>query len=54
MGMAFQIMIGLGIFCFLGFKLDKYLKSNPLLIITLPLLFIISLFYKIIKDTSKN
>ncbi|MEO8821923.1 MAG: AtpZ/AtpI family protein [Ginsengibacter sp.] len=53
MGAEFLAAIAVGIF--LGIKLDKWLKiSFPLLVWLLPLLIIVSLIIKIIKDTSKK
>jgi hypothetical protein len=53
MGMQFLASIAIGIF--VGIKADNWLKfSFPLLVWLLPLLIIISLTIKIIKDTSKK
>jgi F0F1-type ATP synthase assembly protein I len=53
MGAQFLVSIGLGIF--IGIKLDKWFNfSFPLLVWILPLLIIIGLIIKIIKDTSKK
>ena len=53
MGMEFLAAIAIGIFA--GIKLDEWLRiSFPLLVWLLPLLIIISLTIKIIKDTSKK
>jgi len=53
MGMQFLLSIALGIF--IGSKSDKWLNfSFPLLVWLLPLLIIIGLTIKIIKDTSKK
>lgn len=53
MGMQFLVSIGLGIF--IGLKVDEWLHfSFPLLVWLLPLLIIIGLIVKIIKDTSKK
>lgn len=53
MGMQFLVSIGLGIF--IGLKADEWLHfSFPLLVWLLPLLIIIGLIVKIIKDTSKK
>ncbi len=53
MGMEFLASIALGIF--IGLKADNWLKfSFPLLVWLLPLLIIIALTIKIIKDTSKK
>jgi len=53
MGMQFLASIALGIF--IGLKADKWLNfSFPLLVWLMPLLIIIGLTIKIIKDTSKK
>jgi hypothetical protein len=53
MGMQFLASIAIGIF--VGMKADDWLNfSFPLLVWLLPLLIIISLTIKIIKDTSKK
>lgn len=50
-----QIIALLGILVAAGWWLDKKLQFNfPLLVIVLPLLGLIALLYKIIKDTSKK
>jgi hypothetical protein len=51
LGMQFLVSIGLGVF--LGVKADDWLNlSFPLLVWLLPLLMIIGIIVKIIKDTS--
>jgi chromate transport protein ChrA len=53
LGAQFLIAIALGIF--VGLKIDEWLKfSFPLLVWLLPLLIIISMLIKIIKDTDKK
>ncbi|HSN09301.1 MAG TPA: AtpZ/AtpI family protein [Hanamia sp.] len=53
MGMQFLVSIALGIF--IGLKSDKWLNfSFPLLVWLMPLLIIVGLTIKIIKDTSKK
>ena len=53
MGMQFLVSIALGIF--IGLKADEWLNfSFPLLVWVLPLLIIIGLIIKIVKDTSKK
>jgi hypothetical protein len=54
-GLATQIFVGLGLAVFLGLRLDKWLHiSFPVLVWVLPLLVIVSLIYKMIKDTSRK
>mgnify|MGYP001554828572 FL=1 len=53
LGAQFLIAIALGIFA--GLKIDEWLKfSFPLLVWLLPLLIIIGMIIKIIKDTDKK
>jgi hypothetical protein len=49
-----QFLVSLGLAVFLGLKADKWLKiSAPLLIWLLPLVVLVGMLYKIVKDTSK-
>jgi uncharacterized membrane protein YbjE (DUF340 family) len=53
MGMQFLVSIGLGVF--IGLKTDEWLHfSFPLLVWLLPLLMIIGITIKIIKDTTQK
>ncbi|MDQ2719683.1 MAG: AtpZ/AtpI family protein [Bacteroidota bacterium] len=53
LGMQFLLSIALGIF--IGIKADGWFKlSFPLLVWLLPLLIIIGIIIKIIKDTNKK
>lgn len=53
-GMAMQFLVSIGIGVFLGLKLDKWMGFKfPLLVWLLPLLIIIIITYKMIKDTAK-
>jgi type IV secretory pathway TrbD component len=52
-GMGMQFLAGIGLGIFFGFKADEWLNiSFPLLVWLLPLLIIISMTIKIIRDTS--
>ena len=54
-GLATQIFVGLGLAVFLGMRLDKWLHiSFPVLVWVLPLLVIVSLIYKMIKETNRK
>lgn len=54
-GMGAQFLVSIGIGIFIGMKLDEWLHfSIPLLVWIMPLLIIIGLIIKIIKDTSKK
>jgi len=52
-GLAMQMMVSLGLAVFLGLKADKWLKlSFPVLSWLLPLLVLIAILYRVIKDTN--
>ena len=52
-GLGSQILVSLGIAVFAGYKLDKWLKTPlPILVWLLPLIVLIGMIYKLIKDTS--
>jgi hypothetical protein len=52
-GLGSQILVSLGIAVFAGYKLDKWLKIPlPLLVWLLPLIVLIGMIYKLIKETS--
>jgi len=52
-GLAMQMMVSLGLAVFLGLKADKGLKlSFPVLSWLLPLLVLITILYRVIKDTN--
>lgn len=52
-GLAFQIFATLSVAFFIGYKLDQWIGWHfPVLLILFPLLVIIALFYKILKDTN--
>lgn len=53
--MGAQVLASLGLAVFIGLKLDNRLGASfPVLVWVLPLLVIIGLIVKIIKDTSKQ
>ena len=52
-GFATQLIIALGLAVYGGLKLDSLLKfKSPVLVWVLPLLIIVLLIYKVIKDTA--
>jgi hypothetical protein len=54
-GLTGQILVSLAIAVFAGFKLDEWLQfETPMFVWILPLLVIIVMIYKVIKDTSKK
>jgi hypothetical protein len=53
-GMAMQFLVSIGIGVFVGLKVDQWINFKfPVLVWMLPLLIIIVMIYKLIKDTSK-
>ena len=54
-GLGTQILVSLGLAVFIGLKLDAWIRTPfPVLVWLLPLLIIIGMIIKIIKDTSKK
>ena len=52
-GFATQLIIALGLAVYAGIKLDAFFKfNNPIIVWVLPLLIIVVLIYKVIKDTA--
>lgn len=49
-----QILAGLGIAVFLGLKADGWLNTLPLFSCVLPLLVLMGIFYKLIRETSNK
>lgn len=54
-GFAFQLVAALAVGVYAGLKLDTWLKTGmPLMVWILPLLIIIALIIKVIKDTGNK
>lgn len=54
-GLATQMFVAIGLSVFIGIKLDEWLNiSFPLLVWVIPLLVIVSLIYKLIKETNNK
>ena len=52
-GLGSQILVSLGIAVFAGYKIDRWVKIPlPLLVWLLPLIVLIAIIYKLIKETS--
>jgi len=52
-GMVMQFFVGIGIAVFIGLQIDKWINSKiPLAAWIFPLLVIIGMIYKIVKDTA--
>jgi F0F1-type ATP synthase assembly protein I len=48
-----QLFAALGLAVFIGLKADKWLNTLPLLSCVLPLLTLIAIFYKLMRETAK-
>ncbi|MFT3908475.1 MAG: hypothetical protein QM737_03550 [Ferruginibacter sp.] len=54
-GLATQFLVGIGLSVYAGMKIDQWLKINvPVAVWVLPLLVIVAVIYKIIKDTARK
>jgi len=53
-GLGTQLLVAIGLALWAGIKLDKWIHTSPLFTVALPLLILIGIFIKIIKDTGKN
>ncbi|MEO8406568.1 MAG: AtpZ/AtpI family protein [Chitinophagaceae bacterium] len=53
-GLATQLLVAIGIAVFIGIKADGWLHSSPLLSSVLPLLVLIGIFYKLIRETGNK
>ncbi len=54
-GMATQFLVAIGAGLFIGLKADSWLKfQTPLLVWMLPLLIIVGVIIKLIRDTGKR
>lgn len=54
-GLVTQFLVGIGLFLFAGLKLDDWLKFKmPVAVWVLPLLFIIVVIVKIVRDTGNK
>lgn len=54
-GLATQFLVSIGLAVFVGLKLDKWIKiSIPVMAWLLPLVVIVSIIYKIARDTGKK
>lgn len=53
-GLGSQLLAALAIGVFAGLKLDKWLRTSPLLACVLPLLILTGIFYKLFRETSRK
>jgi F0F1-type ATP synthase assembly protein I len=52
-GLGTQLLVAIGLALFAGLKADKWLHTSPLFTAALPLLVLILIFYKLIRETGK-
>ncbi|MFM7710296.1 MAG: hypothetical protein ACKO5C_05215 [Ferruginibacter sp.] len=53
-GLTMQFMVGLSLFVFLGYHIDRYFGwTSPIAIWMLPLIFIFATLYTLIRQTGK-
>ena len=53
-GLGTQLLVALGLAVFAGLKADGWLHTSPLFVCVLPLLVLVVIFYKLIRDTGKQ
>ena len=53
-GLGTQILASLGIAVFIGLKADGWLHTLPLFSCVLPLLVLVGIFYKLIRETGNT
>jgi F0F1-type ATP synthase assembly protein I len=53
-GLGTQLLVAIGLAVFAGLKADKWLHTSPLFTVALPLLILIGIFYKLVKETGKQ
>jgi len=51
--MGTQMLVAIGLSVFIGLKADGWLHSSPLFTCILPLLVLIAIFYKLMRETAK-
>ena len=53
-GLGAELLAAIGISVFAGLKADKWLHTSPLFAVALPLLVLIGIFYKLMRETDKQ
>jgi F0F1-type ATP synthase assembly protein I len=53
-GLGTQLLAAIGLAVFLGLKADTRLHTSPLFVVALPLLVLIGIFYKLVRETGKQ
>ena len=52
-GLGTQLFAAIGLAVFAGLKADRWLLTSPLFACTLPLLVLVGIFYRLMKETGK-
>jgi F0F1-type ATP synthase assembly protein I len=52
-GLGTQLLVAIGLAVFAGLKADKWLRTSPLFTAALPLLVLVVIFYKLVRETGK-
>jgi len=53
-GLGTQMLVSMGIAVFIGLKTDKWLHTLPLFSCVLPLLVLVAIFYKLMRQTGRK
>lgn len=54
-GLTVQLMVALALALYAGYSIDRWLNfATPLLVWILPLVVVVALIFKVIRDTSKK
>ncbi|HTE31552.1 MAG TPA: AtpZ/AtpI family protein [Chryseolinea sp.] len=53
-GLGTQLLVSIGLAVFAGIKSDEWLHSSPLFSCALPLLVLVIIFYKLIRETGNK
>jgi F0F1-type ATP synthase assembly protein I len=48
-----QLLVAIGLALFIGLKADRWLNTSPLFTCALPLLILVGIFYKLLRETAK-
>lgn len=53
-GLGAQLLVSIGLAVFIGLKMDEWLHTSPLAACALPLLVLVGIFYKLIRETGNK
>lgn len=53
-GLSTQLLVAIGMAVFIGYKTDYWLNTFPLFTSALPLLVLVLIFYKLVRNTNKK